>query len=533
MKPQGRLHADAIANSPVPRALEGEPPCEYAHRVGQWHLLRTQGCAGQVFTPIPTARFMAGLIPMNERSIRVLDPGIGTGILSCAVIEEFVKHEQASHLSLYAYETDPSNLATAETVLGHATKWAQDSDLDIEFHLFDRDFVLAGLDLLGVEGHLVPGVPVAYDAIIMNPPYFKLNASDPRVLATVKLAGRQTNIYSLFLSVAAQLLGPSGVLVSINPRSFASGQYFQAFRQSFFHRVRPTSIHLFDSRKGLFPGADTLQETMILAVQIRSNADARNTVSITASEGLDDIDEPRHVEVPLTDILLPKPERRLIIPTSDEDCRVLRVVRAWTTTLPQLDLKISTGPVVPFRTKEILLKEDASEMGRVLPLLWMNNLSQMRVEWPLRNHKPEFILDVPQSSRLLVPNERFVLLRRFSAKEERKRLVAAVVPDAMMTTARIGIENHVNFIHRGMHGLERNLALGLALLLNSSTMDRYFRILNGNTQVNAYDLRSIPLPDRSIIEEMGRRYAEKEVASCSEQNAADFIVEDLIAVPPA
>lgn len=42
---------------------------------------------GQFFTPLPVARFMAGLAEYRKEVLRVLDPGAGAGILSCAVCE--------------------------------------------------------------------------------------------------------------------------------------------------------------------------------------------------------------------------------------------------------------------------------------------------------------------------------------------------------------------------------------------------------------------------------------------------------------
>jgi adenine-specific DNA-methyltransferase len=43
---------------------------------------------GQYLTPEPVAEFMAGLYALPQKeSIRVLDPGAGTGVLSCAILE--------------------------------------------------------------------------------------------------------------------------------------------------------------------------------------------------------------------------------------------------------------------------------------------------------------------------------------------------------------------------------------------------------------------------------------------------------------
>jgi hypothetical protein len=61
----------------------------------------------------------------------------------------------------------------------------------------------------------------------------------------------------------------------------------------------------------------------------------------------------------------------------------------------------------------------------------------------------------------------------------------------------------VNYIYRPKGKLSKKLALGLSTFLNSSLLDRYFRISNGNTQVGATEIRAMPLPSREVIEEVG------------------------------
>jgi adenine-specific DNA-methyltransferase len=46
--------------------------------------------------------------------------------------------------------------------------------------------------------------------------------------------------------------------------------------------------------------------------------------------------------------------------------------------------------------------------------------------------------------------------------------------------------------------------VGLSALLNSGLIDRYFRISNGNTQVNATELRALPLPPLQVITAIGQ-----------------------------
>ncbi|MCK6580788.1 MAG: SAM-dependent methyltransferase, partial [Anaerolineae bacterium] len=110
----------------------------------------------------------------------------------------------------------------------------------------------------------------------------------------------------------------------------------------------------------------------------------------------------------------------------------------------------------------------------------------------------------------LLPNKNYVLLRRFSAKEERQRLTAAPYL-ADFDTPVIGIENHLNYIYRPGGDLSPEETQGLAALLNSSLMDTYFRRFSGNTQVSATELRALPLPPLELIIELGRLSAPSDV----------------------
>ena len=104
------------------------------------------------------------------------------------------------------------------------------------------DFILA-------EAIALNGEWPAYDAVIANPPYFKIGKNDPRALAASSLVHGQPNIYSLFMAVSSALLVSRGDFVFINPRSFTSGPYFRKLREVFFAMIRPVHTHIFGSRK--------------------------------------------------------------------------------------------------------------------------------------------------------------------------------------------------------------------------------------------------------------------------------------------
>ena len=104
---------------------------------------------------------------------------------------------------------------------------------------------------------------------------------------------------------------------------------------------------------------------------------------------------------------------------------------------------------------------------------------------------------------MLIPNKNYILLRRFSSKDDKSRLIAAPYFSNFITAEYIGVENKVNYIYRPKGHLDRNEIFGLCALLNSPLFDSFFRIFNGNVNVSATELREIPLPELEAIKEIG------------------------------
>ena len=456
---------------------------------------------------------MAGLCdPPGNRRLRVLDPGAGAGVLSCALCEALAARRGSKHIEVEAYEVDPALAHCLVGSLSHARQWLQTRGITLDFVVLVEDFVTAHAGSL----HGVPelfGEPRAsaeqFDIAICNPPYFKLAKSDPRAQVAGEVVHGQPNIYALFLAVSASLLKPRGELVCITPRSYAAGPYFRRFRKRFFATVRPEDVHLFESRQEAFSRDDVLQESVILhARRFRGEpkGHGRSLVTVSSSYGVSDLGRPHRRVVPLSEVVdLSTRDVVLRIPVRESDDAVTRTVSSWGGSLRDYGLDVSTGPVVPFRSAALICKHGDVPTTHA-PLLWMQNVGAMRVEWPCgRTGKSQFIAVSPVSLPLLVPDGNYVLVRRFSAKEQERRLTAAPLLAGTTGSPLIGLENHLNYIHRPGGSLTEDEVYGLAVLLNSRLLDAYFRTSNGNTQVSATELRAMPLPALDTVAEMGRR----------------------------
>lgn len=141
-----------------------------------------------------------------------------------------------------------------------------------------------------------------------------------------------------------------------------------------------------------------------------------------------------------------------------------------------------------------------------IPLLYPGHLNGYSIDWPKPGFKkPNAIIYNSTTSKWLFPNGFYCLVRRFSSKEEKRRIVASVVhPDQFPLCRLLGFENHLNVFHQGKKELPKALAYGLATYLNTTTVDENFRCFNGHTQVNATDLRRIKYPSRETLNTLGQ-----------------------------
>lgn len=472
----------------------------YASSVSQQHKKEN----GQFFTPIEIAALMASYSDFKGNSVRILDPGCGSAVLSCALIEHLVNaNTDLKAVELIAYETDAELIPISEQSLSYLKKWGANGEVEIKAKLYTEDFILHHADCFNASGNLFSKPVELFDIVISNPPYFKLSIDDKRAIIAKVVVNGHPNIYAIFMALSARLLKKNGQLIFITPRSYAAGGYFKIFREYFFKLIDLDKVHLFISRKDTFSRDKVLQETIIIKGTKRAKSESK--VSISSSSGLKDLHRPLIKTFPKKDIIdLSSNEKILYLPTTDYEEAVLEIFKNWTGNLTKYNIKISTGPVVAFRARDYLKENFANGTVQLAPLFWLDNVKQMILEWPIIKPKKEQYISIEENSMpLLIPNKNYILLRRFSSKDDKSRLIAAPYFCNFLKSDYIGVENKVNYIYRPKGHLERNEVVGLCVLLNSSLFDAYFRIFNGNVNVSATELREMSLPPLDTIQEIG------------------------------
>jgi adenine-specific DNA-methyltransferase len=447
-----------------------------------------QKALGQFMTPPDVARFMAArCLPTDRRDVlRILEPAAGTGILAAALVEAlFARDERPRRIELTLCELDQRLIPHLRRLADRMRRHAQRAGVALRIAIRPGDFLLSPMAL-----SRSPTV----DVVLANPPYFKISAQDPRAQAHADAVYGQPNIYGLFMAVCANLLAPAGRWCFITPRSWTNGAYFAAVRRQLVRTLQFDALHLFESRRDHFTDDEILQEAMI--TWATAQAGPRGDVIVSSSTGTHDLVTAQLATHAVDRIVGQDDERVIALPTA-----VAEPWAPWTATLATYGLRVSTGPVVAFRATEHLRQQAAS---KTVPLLWMQHIGHMQIRWPIAK-KREHIVANAASAWMLVPNTNLVVMRRFSPKEDARRITAAPYLAGQLPGAVLGLENHTNYISRPGGTLSSEEARGLAAFLNSPVVDAYLRTVAGNTQVNAADLRKLPLPPLAQLIAIGQR----------------------------
>jgi adenine-specific DNA-methyltransferase len=470
-----------------------------------------QKLMGQYMTPPAIARTMArracARLPFKE-TLRILEPAAGTGILVAAALEEILsKDELPKQIFIHMFELDERLERPLTLLAARMRREGARFGVVVRVSITIADFLLSDASNDRPQ----------FDLVISNPPYFKLNKKDARSIRHSYAVYGQPNIYGLFMAACARVLNASGRWCFITPRSWTNGPYFGLARRKILLHLDIEAMHVFGSRRDHFAEDEILQEAMITwaTAQVGNSG----TITLSISSGISDLDRSPLEAIPAREVIRDDDLSTISIPTLGD----LEDHQRFRNTLADYGFKASTGPVVAFRAAQYLHQR---ENTKTVPLIWMQHVQHMRICWPI-NKKREHITANAETAWMLLPNQNMVVLRRFSPKEDIRRITAAPYIAGSISGDVIGLENHTNYIYRPGGTLSRYEAIGLAAFLNSPYADTYLRRVSGNTQVNAADLRNFPLPVLSDLVKIGRA-----LQTFSTLRQADYAVDQVLGQSP-
>ena len=478
---------------------------------------------GQVFTPKPVAKLIASFFPPFPEHLRLLDPGAAVGSLTAAVVEEVIRRrKKPKTLEVHVYEKDPLLIEyltetmklCRDELAGHRVKFF--------FKIFNTDFIKSATEILLYPTFSNEDGMIPFNCAILNPPYRKINAESEERRLFREAGIETTNLYTGFLTLTLRLIEEKGVLVAITPRSFCNGTYFRKFREELINTTIPRRFHVFEKRDTAFAENDVLQENVIMVLE--KGTEKPDEVVISSSSNGNDEENISERSVAYDTVVYPDDEHfNIHLPTDLLKERATSLIKTLPDRLASLGFEVSTGRVVDFRASDFIV--NGKKAKGVAPLLYPHHLENGIVSWPKEHPKKlDGMLVTKKSLSLLVPNGNYVLIKRFSAKEERKRIVASLCKMKKLDTSYLGIENHLNYVHTKGNGLSLSMAKGLCLWFNSTVVDTYFRIFSGHTQVNADDLRRIPVPSTSQLKELGKNWS----GNLPEQQEIDMTIKRLL-----
>lgn len=450
---------------------------------------KMRSALGAYYTPPALVERLLDMVTeagFNWKSGYILDPACGGGAFLAPVAVRMLQSLDA---------TDP-----AFVLRNIATK----------LHGFEIDPFAAWVSMVLLEATLLPvclkankrlpdlietrdslaiseGESKQYDLVIGNPPYGKVTLDDALRQTYRRSLYGHANLYGLFTDLAVRLVKPSGVIGYVTPTSFLGGQYFKALRGLMKEKAPPVMIDFVTERQGVFE--DVLQETMLTVYKRSDEMKTAVTVHFMKPNG-----ENRPVEVQEvgTFTLPSRGEEPWFLPRDPQQAGLLKKLASMPHRLADYGFYVNTGQLVWNRHKEQLRADKGKEC---YPLVWAESVlaeGHFNFRAERRNHTPYFHVHDGQDH--LITRESCVLVQRTTAKEQKKRLIAALLPETFVSNhGGVVVENHLNMI-KSLPGKAMVSPATIALLLNSKTLDMVFRCISGSVAVSAYELNSLPLP---------------------------------------
>lgn len=425
---------------------------------------------GQFFTPLTVANFMASKAAMKKKSISILEPGAGNGLLTSAVVKYCIENNLCKSFYIEFVENDSHVLPLLEKT----------TELIKEYVYKNQGKV--NIDILAENYITTNKIQKKYDIIICNPPYRKVRKDSEEAECMAAYVYGQPNLYSLFMCRAMQNLKDGGKFVFITPRSWASGKYYKVIRKFLLENLNLTDLLLFEKREGVFDKEDVLQETLIT---IGKKGKIQTKYINLYNESVS------CMQVLAKDIKGVGDDSYLLLPMNNNDVQTIYRMSMIKDTFESLGYCFKTGPVVEFRNKEAL---SLCEKDGYIPMFRSANIVNGECVFPVITEKAQYVNGAEQKLRLL--NMYTVLLRRLSAKEEKRRLQSCVYYKNK-ECEYITVENHVNYlVHTDGSSLSKDEAEWINEILMSDDYDAYYRMVNGSTQVNASEINKMPLKRR-------------------------------------
>lgn len=407
---------------------------------------------------------------------------------------------------------------TTMKVLKHIEKHLYGCDLDKTLCELSRHFLCMALYAEIQKTNYVPSFNVhaanslttlaarlgTVDVVVCNPPYRKMTTDElePLRATYTEVIEGQPNLYCLFMSLCVRLLRIGGRAALVTPTSFLSGQSFGRLRRFLIRNTDVEHIGMVSDRQGVF--IDVQQETALTVLRRCAEEEGRTQAQANVSvvSGAGQYTSVGECTLPNTGAVWP-------IPRSVEDVALLKTATLSRFRLPDYGYRVRIGAYVWNRDKRPKfdsLQEARKVKGHTaMPLMWSRDIVPggiVRLEVSSAYYGKHRFVDLGDKGHTSVVTSPCVVMQRVTSNDQPRRLVAAAVsPGVFDTYGGFVGENHVVIIE-AVSDKPVLPPTKLAKLLSSHAVDRYFRCISGATNVSAFELNQLALPDPKALREV-------------------------------
>ncbi|PBQ32732.1 SAM-dependent methyltransferase [Sphingobacteriaceae bacterium] len=432
----------------------------------------------------------------------VLDPACGSGIFlvflcsrlssECKSVKDATKLVNHVEKNIRGWEIDPYAAWLAQTFIAISLK---DQLVRIKRNL--NSVVEVGDSLeISLEHNTL------YDLVIGNPPYGKIKLNPILRKNFSRSLYGHANLYGIFMDIALSKTRVDGLIAFVTPTSYLAGEYFKVLRELYSNNTIPINFDFVKSRKGIFE--DVLQETVLSLFQ-RRKPKSESFYSVNEVESF--VNDKNEYQTSNT--LLGRfknigiNSNPWILPRRESQKTIVSSISNNSQRLADWGYEINTGQLVWNRHKKQLRNSSGKNC---YSLVWAESImpnGSFLLKATKTNHTP--FIEVHNKDQYLITRTQCLLVQRTTSKEQDKRLIAALLPNALARNGVV-VENHINIIKPVNPKVSLQV---LSFFLNSRIVDEIFRCLSGSVAVSAYELESIPLPKYSELATLNKLISKK------------------------
>lgn len=156
-----------------------------------------------------------------------------------------------------------------------------------------------------------------------------------------------------------------------------------------------------------------------MIVKLKKQRDPISSIEITSTHSNSDFGNILKLAAPYSTVVSGH-EHYVFLVTNQEELDALTWLSQFANTLPSLGIRMKTGLTVDFRNRELLRNEPGEN---VVPMFYAQHIKDGQVVFPV-NRDFEYISE--EQPGLIQKNRNFLFVKRFTAKEERRRLQSGI-----------------------------------------------------------------------------------------------------------